>query len=278
MTTPHLQSSMLRETGVAHGFFGRAGGVSSGIFSSLNAGLGSTDDPANTAENRMRCQEALRSEHLLTLYQIHSPDVVIVTEPWAGQGPKADAMATRLKGVALGVLAADCMPFLFVDAEAEVIGAAHAGWRGALAGVLEATVQAMVSIGARADRIVGAVGPCMRQPNFEVGLDVLSAFAEKHPQSEQFFAMGASPEKRLLDLAGFGRWRLAASGVPRLDDIAVCTVGDSANYFSYRASRRANEPDYGRNLSAIALQRGRGLIARQETVTRRPGGNSEADA
>jgi YfiH family protein len=253
MTTPHVQSPLLRESGAAHGFFGRAGGVSAGIFSSLNVGLGSTDDPANTAENRLRCRETLGAEHLLTLYQIHSPDVVIVTEPWTGQGPKADAMATRLEGVALGVLAADCMPFLFVDAQAEVIGAAHAGWRGALAGVLEATVQSMISIGARADRIVGAVGPCMRQPNFEVGLDVLEAFTASHPQSKRFFAPGVSAGKRQFDLVGFGSWRIAEAGVTKLDDTSICTVADSDAYFSYRASRRANEPDYGRNLSAIAL-------------------------
>lgn len=254
MSAPHLTSAALRKAGAAHGFFGRAGGVSTGIFSSLNAGLGSADDPANTAENRLRCRDTLGADHLLTLYQVHSADVVIVTEPWSGQGPKADGMATRLKGVALGVLAADCMPFLFIDAEAEVVGAAHAGWRGALSGVLEATIRAMVSIGAAADRIVAAVGPCLRQENFEVGVDVLEAFADKNPQAEQFFAPGVSAQKRQFDLAGFGRSRLEAVGVQNLDDLNVCTLGDSGDYFSYRASRRAGEPDYGRNLSAIALR------------------------
>lgn len=253
MTPPHLKSRLLSDAGAAHGFFGRAGGVSTGIYSSLNAGLGSADDPANTAENRLRCREALGAGHLLTLHQIHSPDVVIVTEPWTGQGARADGMATRLKGVALGVLAADCMPFLFIDPEAEIIGAAHAGWRGALAGVLEATVRAMVSIGAKTGRIAAAIGPCLRQPNFEVGLDVPEAFTKKYPDTEQFFAPGASPDKRQFDLVGFGRARLAAAGVAALDDIDVCTLGKSRDYFSYRASRRAGEADYGRNLSAIAL-------------------------
>lgn len=253
MTPPYLQSRLLSKAGGAHGFFGRGGGISNGIYSSLNTGLGSADDPANTAENRLRCREALGADHLLTLHQVHSADAVIVTEPWTGQGPKADAMATRLKGVALGVLAADCMPFLFIDPEAEIIGAAHAGWRGALAGVLEATVRAMGSIGAEAERIVAAVGPCLRQPDFEVGLDVVEAFAEEYPGTEQFFAPGASPKKRQFDLVGFGRVRLAAAGVSRLDDVGVSTLADSGAYFSYRASRRANEPDYGRNLSAIAL-------------------------
>lgn len=256
--TPHLQSPALSRAGVAHGFFGRAGGVSTGMFSSLNAGPGSSDAPDNVAENRARCCAALGAGRLLTLYQIHSPTAIIVTDPWTGAGPKADGMATRLKGVALGVLAADCMPFLFVDAENQIIGAAHAGWRGALAGVLEATIEAMVSIGARPEKIVAAVGPCMRQPNFEVGLDVLAAFTTKYPDTEQFFAAGVSPEKRQLDLVGFGRARLVAAGVRSPDDIAVCTLADSGAYFSYRASRRAGEADYGRNLSAIALPGGSG--------------------
>jgi len=254
VTIPHLKSSRLEASGAAHGFFSRAGGVSSGVFSSLNVGLGSSDEISDVAENRLRCRETIGADHLLTLYQIHSPDVVIVTEPWSGQGPKADGMATRLKGVALGVLAADCMPFLFIDPEAEIIGAAHAGWRGALAGVLEATVGAMTSLGARPERILAAVGPCMRQPNFEVGLDVLDAFEKRHPEAGKFFAAGVSADKRQLDLVGFGRARLAAAGVETLDDIGVCTVARAGDYFSYRASRRAGEADYGRNLSAITLR------------------------
>ena len=251
MTAPHLTSAALR--GGRHGFFGRAGGVSEGIFASLNTGLGSSDDPLRVAENRKRCREALGAAHLLTLYQIHSSEAVVVTEPWQGAAPRADGMATRLRGVALGVLAADCMPFLFLDEEAGVIGAAHAGWRGALAGVLGSTVSAMTTLGAKPARIRACLGPCLRQPNFEVGLDVRDAFTAKHPEAEQFFAPGASPEKRQFDLAGFGRAELARRGVERLDDTGVCTLGEKAAYFSYRASRRAYEPDYGRNLSAIVL-------------------------
>lgn len=250
MTPPHLKSALLP---AAHGFFGRAGGVSAGMFASLNTGLGSSDDPARVAENRQRCCDALGARHLLTLYQIHSADAVIVEAPWEGAGPRADGMATRVKGVALGVLAADCMPFLFADAEAEVIGAAHAGWRGALAGVLGATIRAMESLGARPHRIRASLGPCLRQPNFEVGLDVRDAFRAKHPDTEQFFGPGVAPEKRQFDLAAFGRADLARAGVEHLDDMGVCTLGEKSAYFSYRASRRANEPDYGRNLSAIAL-------------------------
>ncbi len=250
MTPPHLKSPALP---AAHGFFGRAGGASEGIFSSLNTGLGSSDDPARVAENRRRCRDALGATHLLTLYQIHSPSAVIVNDPWDGAGPRADGMATRMKGVALGVLAADCMPFLFVDAEAEVIGAAHAGWRGALAGVLGETIAAMIRLGAKAHRIRAALGPSLRQPNFEVGLDVVEAFVKKHPYTDQFFAAGISPDKRQFDLAGFGRADLARAGVNALDDLGACTLGEKAAYFSYRASRRAGDPDYGRNLSAIAL-------------------------
>lgn len=251
MKPPHLKSSILDSA--VHGFFGRGGGVSEGMFASLNTGLGSSDDPLHVAENRRRCRDALGADHLLTLYQIHSADAVIVTDPWEGAGPRADGMATRRKGVALGVLAADCMPFLFVDVEAEIIGAAHAGWRGALAGVLSATVAAMVRLGARPHRIQAALGPCLRQPNFEVGLDVVAAFAAQHQDTEQFFAPGVSADKRQFDLAGFGRADLLRAGVDQFGDLGVCTLGEKSDYFSYRASRRANEPDYGRNLSAIAL-------------------------
>ncbi len=251
-----MTPARLRATGLGsavHGFFGRAGGVSEGLYASLNAGLGSSDDPGRVAENRRRCRETLGAAHLVTLYQIHSATAVIVEAPWPGAGPRADGMATRLKGVALGVLAADCMPYLFIDPEAEVIGAAHAGWRGALAGVLGATVDAMASLGAKPHRIRAALGPCLRQANFEVGLDVRDAFAEKHPDTDHYFAAGAAPDKRQFDLAGFGRAELRRAGVPHVDDIGVCTLGEKTGYFSYRASRRAGEPDYGRNLSAIAL-------------------------
>lgn len=254
MTPPRLQSALLAASGAAHGFFGRSGGVSSGLFSTLNTGLGTSDDADCVRENRARCARALGAPRLITLHQIHSPDVVTVHAPWEDDArPRADAMVTDQPGVALGVLAADCMPFLFCDREAQVIGAAHAGWRGALAGVIESTVAAMQKIGARPSRIAAALGPCLRQVNFEVGLDVLEAFLGKHPRSDRFFGPGVSPEKRQLDLAGFGRWRLMDAGVAMIDDVEICTVAASADYFSYRASRRAGEPDYGRNLSAIAL-------------------------
>lgn len=251
MTPPFLTAPNL--AGARHGFFGRDGGVSTGMFQSLNTGLGSADAPENTSENRRRCAEALGSHTLLTLTQAHTSDAVVVTETWQGQGPRADGMATRMKGVALGVLAADCMPYLFIDAEAGVIGAAHAGWKGALAGVLESTIDAMEDLGARRQRIEAALGPCLRRDNFEVGMDLVGAFIDKHPYAERFFHADAKPEKRRFDLAAFGRWRLAEVAVDRLADLEDCTLQDPLRWFSYRASRRAGEPDYGRNLSAIAL-------------------------
>lgn len=250
MTPPRLVSSLIA---APHGFFGRDGGVSTGLFRSLNTGLGSTDAPSNAQENRERCRRALGAHSLVTLFQAHTADVVIVEAPWTGQGPRADAMATKVGGIALGVLAADCMPFLFHDEEADVIGAAHAGWRGALAGVLEAAIGAMARIGARPERIRAALGPCLRQDSFEVGLDLFGAFCAKHPPAERFFAPGVSSDKRQFDLAGFGRWRLSEAGVESLDDMQACTLSDHQRWFSYRASRRAGDNDYGRNLSAIAL-------------------------
>jgi len=252
---PHRTARILSEAGARHGFFGRKGGVSEGVFASLNAGLGSGDAPANAAENRRRCADALAVApgHLLTLRQVHSPRAVVVEAPWSGQGPEADAMVARRPDIALGVLAADCMPFLFIDPEAGVAAAAHAGWKGALAGVLESTVETMVRQGAAPDRIRAALGPCLRQREFEVGRDLVDAFCSKHPEAARFFAPGAAPEKRQFDLAGFGLWRLAVMGVTRTEDAGGSTLAEPDAYFSYRASRRAGEDDYGRNLSAIAL-------------------------
>ena len=255
MTPPFLTSSLLDAPNIAHGFFGRAGGVSEGLYASLNTGPGSEDAPENVTENRKRCAIALGAEpgRLVTNFQTHSADVIAVDRPHEGTPPKADALVTKTPGLAIGALAADCMPWLFADPDAGVIGAAHAGWRGALGGVLENTVAAMERLGAQTSRIRAAVGPCMRQPNFEVGLDLLEAFTAKYPESAQFFAPGKSSEKRQLDLTGFGAWRLRSVGVAQIDDLEVCTLGAPEDYFSYRHGRRAGESDYGRNLSAIVL-------------------------
>ncbi len=252
---PFLTASGLSGGPARHGFFSRAGGVSSGVYEGLNTGPGSDDDPQAISENRARCALALgvKPEHLLTNYQIHSATVIVVEEPWKENPPKADSLVTNTPGIALGVLAADCMPWLFFEPEAKVIGAAHAGWRGALAGVLENTVAAMTELGANPALIRAAVGPCLRQPNFEVGLDLPEAFTEKYPDAGEFFSPGAHNDKRLFDLVGFGASRLRTMGVTAIDDVGACTLAEPDRFFSYRASRRRSEADYGRNLSAIAL-------------------------
>ena len=241
--------------GFSHGFFSRHGGVSSTPYDTLNTGLGSDDEPTRVHENRARCAGALGAvpDHLLTVHQIHSDIAVRVNGPWPGSPTRADGMVTDRPGLALGVLAADCMPFLFADPNAGIIGAAHAGWRGALGGILEATIAAMIKLGADPSYIKGAIGPCLRQPNFEVGLDLYDAFTSKYPQSRRFFAPGCSSEKRQLDLSGFGIWRLNEVGVTDINDIGVCTLTRHEDYFSYRHACQTNQADYGRNLSAIMI-------------------------
>ncbi|MEM8935727.1 MAG: peptidoglycan editing factor PgeF [Pseudomonadota bacterium] len=240
--------------GFNHGFFSRAGGVSKGIYASLNVGTSSDDAPDAVAENQQRCLDALgqRGGTLITCYQVHSPDVIVIDAPPTSR-PRGDALVTREPGLTLGVLAADCMPVLLAEPDAHIIGAAHAGWRGALAGVIENTVDAMVRLGADPAKIKAALGPCLRQENFEVGLDLVDAFLRVDPKNDAFFAPGHAPEKRLCDLAGFGEAKLREKGVKDIARVGGCTLGAPDRYFSYRASRRANDPDYGRNLSAIVI-------------------------
>ncbi len=256
MTPPFLTSPLLAAPNLVHGFFGRAGGVSTGVYASLNVGPGSDDRPDDVKENRRRCAAALGcdADRLVTNYQIHSAEVVIVDAAWPGAPAKADGLVTQTRDLVLGVLAADCMAWLLADPKAGVIGAAHAGWRGALAGVLENTVAAMERLGADRCDIRAALGPCLQQSNFEVGLDLVGAFTEKFTDAETFFTPGKSTKKRQLDLAGFGAWRLRQSGVSQIDDLGHCTLAAPEAYFSYRASRRRAETDYGRNLSAIVIR------------------------
>ncbi len=252
---PAIAAGNLNHDGVAHGFFSREGGVSEGVFASLNTGLGSDDEPERVAENRRRCAARLgvAPERLLTNYQVHSAEVIVVEGPWADTPPEADGLVTKARGVAIGALAADCMPWLFVDPDARVIGAAHAGWRGALAGVLENTVAKMASIGAKPERIRAAVGPCLRPPNFQVGEDLAQAFCAQFEDATQFFTPDPDPGKRQFDLVGFGAWRLRAVGLDAIEDTQLCTLSAPDRFFSYRASRKRGDPDYGRNLSAISL-------------------------
>jgi YfiH family protein len=241
--------------GIRHTFFTREGGVSGGVYASLNGGIGSRDAPANVAENRARMVAALgvASDHLVTAYQIHSPDVVTIDAPWSPDArPRADAMVTRTPGLAIGVSTADCGPVLFADAEARVVGAAHAGWRGALTGVIEATIAAMERAGADRRRMVAALGPMIRQPSYEVGPEFVARFAAADSANERFFRQAERPGHALFDLPGFIAARLAAAGV-RHEDSGRCTYADDARFFSYRRSVHRGESDYGRHISAIAL-------------------------
>jgi YfiH family protein len=247
---------LLQASGLRHAFFTRDGGVSAGVYASLNGGPGSSDAPARVAENRGRMAVALgvKPDCLLTAYQIHSPDVVILDRPWpAQQRPRADAIVTRSPGLAIGVTTADCGPLLFADATAGVIGAAHAGWRGAATGVIEATVAAMERCGADRDRVVAALGPTIRQPNYEVGPEFVSRFEKEDPGNGRFFKPAGRPEHALFDLPGYIAARLAAAGIHKIEDLGHCTYADAGRFFSYRRSVHRNESDYGRHISAIAL-------------------------
>jgi hypothetical protein len=251
-----LQSALLSIPGVRHAFFTRDGGVSDGFYASLNAGLGSRDAPERVAENRARMAAALgvAPDRLVTAYQVHSPNVVVATEPWSrAEAPRADAVVTRVPALAVGVTTADCGPLLLADREAGVVGAAHAGWRGALTGVAEAAVEAMEKLGASRRRIVVALGPMIRQPNYEVGPDFVARFAAEDPGSEGFFTPAAREGHAMFDLPGYITARLQRAGVGRIEDLGHCTYGDPARFFSYRRSTHRAEADYGRHISAIAL-------------------------
>lgn len=248
---PNLAS----HSGIRHAFFTRQGGVSDGIYASLNGGIGSSDEPAKVQENRRRMAGALRIEPdaLISVYQVHSPDAVIVEGPWRGDRPKADAMVTATPGLALGITTADCGPVLFADPDARVIGAAHAGWRGAVTGVLESTVAAMERLGARRERIVAALGPTISQKAYEVGPDFIRRFAEEAPGHERFFKEAERPHHAMFDLPGFIGARLEAAGIGAFTDLGLCTYCDEERFFSYRRTTHRKEPDYGRLISAIAL-------------------------
>ena len=242
--------------GLRHTFFSREGGVSDGIYASLNAGVGSRDNPAHVAENRRRMADRMGvpPAHFLTLHQVHSPDVVVATEPWdAASRPRADAIVTRVEGFAIGASAADCGPILLVDPQARVIGAAHAGWKGALTGVLEAAIAAMEKLGAERNGMIAAIGPLIRQQSYEVGPEFVERFIEADAENALFFIPSVREAHAMFDLAGFIRTRLENAGVLMIDDIGIDTYADE-NFFSYRRSVHRKEPDYGRHVHAIALE------------------------
>ncbi len=241
--------------GLRHAFFTREGGVSEGLYASLNGGLGSSDVPENVAENRARMTRHLdlpSEKNLVSLYQVHSADVVTVEAPFA-ERPKADAMVTRVPGLALGIATADCGPILFADAENRVVGAAHAGWKGALGGVAEATVAAMERLGATRGKIVAVLGPTISQANYEVGADFVARFRAEVPGSERFFAEGREGHAQ-FDLPAFILARLAEAGVGTATALGLCTYADPKRFYSFRRTTHRSEPDYGRLISAIALR------------------------
>jgi purine-nucleoside/S-methyl-5'-thioadenosine phosphorylase / adenosine deaminase len=241
--------------GIRHAFFTREDGVSDGLYASLNAGVGSDDDPAKVAENRARMAKAVgvTPERFLTAYQIHSPQVVVAETPWTAKTrPRADAIVTRVPGLAVGASTADCGPVLFADPQARVIAAAHAGWRGALSGVLEATIGAMEKLGAGRSRIVAAIGPTIGQKNYEVGDELVAQFTKADAGNARFFAAGR-PGHAQFDLPGFIASRLAAAGITEVEDLAACTYADPKLFYSFRRATHRGEPDYGRHVNAIAI-------------------------
>ncbi len=255
MYPPFHTHPLLSHPTIAHGFFGREGGVSAGIYASLNCGPGSKDDPAQVAENRARVALVLdeRPEQLLTLYQIHSAEVITVSAPFTGERPQADAFATNVAGLTLGILTADCTPVLFADAEAGVIGAAHAGWKGAFTGILENTVVAMERLGADRARIAAVIGPCIQQASYEVGPEFIARFAPADQQ--QFFIASDRAGHHRFDLPGFVLAQLQRAGLRNGANLAMDTCSNPAQFFSYRRTTLRGEPDYGRQISAITLKK-----------------------
>ncbi|HEX4158701.1 MAG TPA: peptidoglycan editing factor PgeF [Rhizomicrobium sp.] len=242
--------------GIGHGFFGRTGGTSSGIYASLNCGPGSGDSRGLVLENRRRALTALSDQEcrLVTLYQIHSAESVTVRDPWEiANAPKADAMATDVPGIALGILTADCAPVLLADADARVIGAAHAGWRGALAGVIAQAVVCMEQLGAKRERIAAGIGPCISQAAYEVGDEFRTAVARHDTANLRFFLPAARHGHWQFDLPGYVCARLHAAGVGNVTALAHCTYGEAQHFYSFRRATHCGESDYGRQLSAIML-------------------------
>ncbi|HYK80163.1 MAG TPA: peptidoglycan editing factor PgeF [Micropepsaceae bacterium] len=251
-----LKAANLSVPGIAHGFFGRQGGVSKGIYASLNCGPGSKDSRDDVMENRARATAALApNAALVTLYQVHSAEAVTVTAPWPiPENPKADAMATDRPGIALGILTADCAPILLTDPKARIIGAAHAGWNGALAGVVESALAAMERLGAKPERIRAAIGPCISQGAYEVGPEFERRFVGADANNARFFARSPRAGHWQFDLPAYVAQRLKEASVESVEILDVCTYARGDEFFSYRRTTHRKEPDYGRELSAIMLE------------------------
>jgi YfiH family protein len=250
-----LSPDLAAEPGIRHAFFTREGGVSTGIYASLNGGLGSADEAGAIAENRSRMAAhlAVAPSHLVSLYQVHSADVEVVGGPWPGERPKADAMVSVAPGVALGVSSADCGPILLADSEARVIGAAHSGWKGAFTGVVASTVTAMEKLGARRERILAVLGPTISAKAYEVGPEFVERFKASNPTYARFFTASERAAHAMFDLPAFIALRAQEAGIGRFVDLSLCTYGDAQRFFSYRRTTHNGESDYGRLISAIAL-------------------------
>jgi YfiH family protein len=252
LTVPILASV----DGIRHGFFTRQGGVSTGIYASLNCGPGSRDNAADVKENRARVAKALgaASDRLLTPYQVHSAKAAVTDAPWAPERmPEADAVVTAASGLAIGVLTADCAPVLFCDHKARVIAAAHVGWRGALSGIIDATIEAMEALGTARERIVAAIGPAISQQAYEVGAEYRDRFLAEDPEAAPYFAEDESTGELHFDLPGYVAERLARAKVANIADLRLCTYCDETRLFSYRRSKHHGETDCGRQISAIVL-------------------------
>jgi YfiH family protein len=256
MTLPFISAASLSHPGVRHAFFTRDGGISTGVYASLNGGTGSRDDPENVRENRRRMAAALNvaGERLLIPYQIHSAEAIIVDSPWAdGTRPRCDGVATNMPGLALGVTGADCGMLLFSDPKAGVVAAAHAGWKGALTGIFEATVAQMEKLGAHRADIAVALGPMIGEKSYEVGPEFMARFLAADPDYKQFFIPSDRETHAYFDLPGFIALRARDANLGSFEDLALDTYGDEARFFSYRRMTHRGEPDYGRLVTAIVI-------------------------
>ncbi|AOF91944.1 peptidoglycan editing factor PgeF [Sinorhizobium sp. RAC02] len=253
-----IESPLLAERAgktVQHGFFTRAGGVSQDIYRGLNVGLGSKDERKNVIENRARVARwfSATPERLATVHQVHSPDVVVVDDSYDGARPEADAMVSATPGIVLGVLAADCGPILFCDPDARVVGAAHAGWKGALYGVLESTITAMEKLGAKRQNILASLGPSISRRNYEVGPEFVERFLGVDKAYARYFTPSGKLDHAMFDLPGLTTQRLSDAGVTA-ENLDICTYPDEDRFFSYRRTTHRQEPDYGRQISAIMIR------------------------
>jgi YfiH family protein len=249
-----LTADSLCLPGVAHGFFTRHGGVSLGGYASLNCGLGSKDDPAAVRDNRARVAAFLTVRDLMTAHQVHSATAVVASHAWSlEERPRADAIVTATRGLAVAVLTADCAPVLFADPEAGVVAAAHAGWRGALGGVVESALAAMEKLGARRQRVRAAVGPCIGQAAYEVGTEFEQEFLRQDSVNARFFSRQSPESRPHFNLAAYAEHRLMQAGIGEVRSLAPCTYAHADDFFSYRRSRAQKDADYGRQISAIAL-------------------------